>query len=115
MPNLYQNMAATTKRLMDSYGRSITLRRTTQEYDPITGGTVDSTEDLITTGIVKSYNANLIDGTRIQSGDRELVLTDEQAPQMSDSVVIDGPWSIVTIETIKPADVVIGYRLQVRS
>lgn len=115
--SFYGRMAATTQRLIQDKGAPVTLRRPKRtEYDPITGDdTEHPPQDLPTHGVAKRYRHDLIDGTRIRQGDKELTLTDEQVPQMGDTVIAaDGTWAIVAIDPIQPAETVLGYRLQVR-
>jgi len=115
----YADMAATAKDLLTDFGKTITLTRTTgTTYDPVTGATVAGTDaSVTTTGLIKPYPDKLIDGTRIQSGDRELVLSNEQTPTMDDKPNIDGQqWSIINIKTVKPDDATpVVFFCQVRS
>ncbi len=116
--NFYEDMAATALSLLAEFGKSITLTRTTgASYDPVTGVTVPGTDaSVTTTGLIKPYPDNLINGTRIMTGDKELVLSNEQTPTMDDKPVIDGKsWSVIGIKTIKPDDATpVVYFCQVR-
>jgi len=115
----YADMAATALSLLTDFGKTITLTRTTgTTYDPVTGATVAGTDaSVTTTGLIKPYPDKLIDGTRIQSGDRELVLSNEQTPTMDDKPNIDGQqWSIINIKTVKPDGATpVVYFAQVRA
>lgn len=113
----YTKMAALGVKLLTRFGKSITLVRTTgNSVDPITGVvTVGTDASVVTTGVLKPYPEQLIDGTRILSSDKELVLSNEQAVTATDKPTIDGEnWSIVNIKTIKPANDVVCYFCQVR-
>lgn len=105
--DFYTKMAATALRLLTKFGKTVTLVRVTGDsYDPITGAAVDGTDaPVTTTGLIKPYPDKMIDGTRILSGDRELVLSNEQEPLPTDKVVVGGEnWAIVDIKTVKPDD-----------
>lgn len=104
--SLYSGLAATALSLLTKFGYAVALTRTTgSTYDPITGATVEGTDaSVTTTGLIRTYAALLVDGTRILSSDRELVLSNEQVPMPTDKITIGGEnWSIVGIpKSIKP-------------
>lgn len=103
--SFYSDMAATALELLTEFGAAVTLPRTTGgSIDPIDGYTVAGSDaSVTTTGLLLPYKDSMIDGTRILSGDKELVLSNEQAPLPSDKPTIGGEnWSIVSIKTIKP-------------
>jgi len=114
----YAAKATLALRLLTKFGTSITLARTSgTTFDPITGATVAGSDaSVVTTGMVKKYPERMIDGTRIQSGDRQLILSNEQTPTATDKPVIDGEsWSIVSLDKLSPdntTDVI--YYAQVR-
>ena len=116
--SFYSDMAATALELLTEFGASVTLPRTTGgSIDPIDGYTVAGSDaSVTTTGLLLPYKDSMIDGTRILSGDKELVLSNEQVPLPSDKPTIDGEnWSIVSIKTIKPdALTPVVYFCQVR-
>jgi len=116
--SFYSKMAATALKLLTKFGASVTLKRVAGEtFDPISGVTVAGTDSSVaTTGVLRTYPDKVIDGTRIMSGDRELVLSNEQVPQLSDYAVINSEqWSIVTIRTVKPdSSTAVVYFVQVR-
>ena len=112
----YDDMAATALELLAEFGAPVTLRRVTPgAYDPATSSASSTITDLPTTGLVRDYKASLIDGTRILVGDKECVLSNEQAPKLTDKLPVDGvDWSIVDIKEINPAGTVVCYFVQVR-
>jgi len=113
----YTGIAATALKLLENFGGPITLSRTTGDsIDPITGVVIAGTDSSVaTTGLLKVYPDKMIDGTRILSGDRELILSNEQEVTTTDKPIIDGEeWSIEEIKTLKPFDVVIIYFCRVR-
>jgi len=115
--SFYDDMAAVALELLDEFGQAVTLPRTTGgSVDPITGIVTPGTDaSVVTTGLLKPYPDAMIDGARILSSDRELVLSDEQVVNPTDKPLIDGEeWSIVNIKTINPAGTVVCYFVQVR-
>lgn len=113
----YDDMAATATELLTEFGAPVTLARTTGESThPVTGVVTPGTDDTKTTiGILKKYPDNFIDGTRILSGDRMLILDASVQPLMTDRPVIgEQQWTPVSIETINPAGTPLTYSVQVR-
>lgn len=101
----YDDMAATALELLQEFGTTVTLPRTTGgSTDPITGEVTAGTDaSVTTTGLIKPYPDRMIDGTRILQGDRELVLSNEHQPLPTDHPTIGGEnWAIVGIKTVKP-------------
>lgn len=111
-------MAATATALLTEFGASITLTRSSGDtYNPLTGEAVAGPDtSVVTTGILRPYEDKVIDGTRILSGDRELILSSGQKPLKDDRPVIDGvEWHMVNIKTVKPDDsTALVYFCQVR-
>lgn len=113
----YDAMAATALRLLQNFGQSVTLVRSTgNSIDPVTGVAVVGTDaSVTTTGIMKMYPSFMIDGTRILATDRQIVLSSEQVPVATDTVTIGSEdWSIVDIKTVSPAGTDLVYFVQVR-
>lgn len=113
----YSDMAAVANELLNEFGSAVVLLRNTPgTFDRVTGvDTGATTAELTTTGLQKSYRADLIDGTRIRHGDKLYVLDDTQVPVLTDKVKV-GPeyWSIVNIDEKNPAGTAIVYFVQVR-
>ena len=110
--SFYDDMADTVTELLTEFGKTVTLSRSTTTFDPVTGmNSASSTESLDTIGVIVPIRQSLIDGTRVQVGDKFYTLGPDVAPAMSDK--IDG-WSLVAIEPINPAGTVLAYKVQVR-
>lgn len=113
----YTDMAAVANELLAEFGASVILLRTTPgTFDPVTGTESGATTaELTTTGIQKSYKADLVDGTRIQQGDKLYILDDTQVPDMTDQIKVGSEyWSIVNIDERSPAGTTLVYFAQVR-
>ncbi|QCT21760.1 hypothetical protein FEM41_19935 [Jejubacter calystegiae] len=67
-------------------------------------------------GVRTDYQPGEIDGTVIKSGDVRVVFTAEQEISIGDLVEIDGKQHrVVKPNPVKPADLVICYRAQLRA
>ena len=115
--SFYDDMGAVALELLEEFGQSVTLSRETGgSTDPVTGEVTAGTDaSVTTTGLIKPYPENMIDGTRILASDRELVLSNEHVPLPSDKPLIGGEeWAIVGIKTVSPAGTDVVYFCQVR-
>lgn len=113
----YGGMAATAARLINRFGAPVVLvRKTGGKSDPITGEvTPELDNSQITKGILKRFPDRLIDGTRIMSGDRTLILDSSVEPLMTDRPRIGGKhWVPVSIETVDPAGLPLVYFVHCR-
>lgn len=87
-----------------------TWNATTAETEP---GAVSLIE---VTGLVSSFEKNLIDGTTILHSDKRLVLSAAVEPLMDSKFIIDDKeYSTIHIDTIKYTSNVIGYSVQIRA
>ena len=115
--SFYADMGGVAVELLKEFGQPVKLVRVTGASTvPVTGVVTAGTDASVTTaGILKPYPDDMIDGTRILTSDRELVLTNEHIPLPSDKPEIQGQqWSIVNITTTSPAGVDVVYKVQVR-
>jgi len=113
----YDDMAAVANTLIDEFGQTITLQRKTDgTFDNVTGVEAGGSTSLITQkGIVSQYKSDLIDGQRIQSGDRMLILDNTQTPVLTDKVLVGAEyWSIIDIVAKNPAGTPLVYFVQAR-
>lgn len=117
MSAFYEEMAAVVVELLAEFGAPVILERTTGgQSHPVTGVTTPIVQDdKTTTGILKRYPNKLIDGSRIKSGDRLIVIDATVKPEMSDKPSINGEtWTIVSIEAANPAGIPLAYFIQAR-
>ena len=97
------------ERLIERFGRPVTLRRTTRSYDPESGQTSDTDEDVaIIISPPEAFAQSLIDGTLVRAGDlrahvaaKGLAVTPEPS---RDRVLMDG----VTYELLRVEPVLSG-------
>lgn len=117
--SLYEKLNATADRLLESFGQEINIEtKGNSDPDPVTGlggSTVATT--FTVNGLLLPYPDRLIDGTRIQVGDRQLIVSaaTTYAPAVSDRPVVGGKtWAVVGVDTVSPAGTDVVYKLQVR-
>jgi hypothetical protein len=134
----YGDMAEVATELLTEFGSDIIIYRESLDYgityltldyfeknyyqhlekDPVSGETI---LQVITTkhtvkGIMKKYPENVIDGSRITSSDRQLIIeTSDVEPLMTDKITINNQeWPIMEIESINPAGTALLYIVRVR-
>jgi len=115
--SFYADLQSTASRLLEQFGQVVTFTRTTGGgIDPITGQDTTTTEALETVGVLRRFPDNLIDGTRIQATDRELVVrATDLTPVINDSVTVNGEeFTIEEINTSTPAGTDLVYFVRVR-
>ena len=107
----YSGIVSTAQRLINKFGRDITLITQTQsgtDYAP----TITETSSMIK-AVITNFSTNEIDGTIIQSSDKKILTYDEIKPEQI--VSIDGQrLSIVNVDTVSPGDTKIIYKGQLR-
>lgn len=116
----YSSLAASALRQIADSGREVTLRRVTAgtyhpDADAFSG---DDEEDEDIDAVITDYHDRQIDGEIILRGDRKVLIAGSAltSPPTKGDVMEDGDdeYRIVNIETVKPGDTVLLYKLQVR-
>ena len=106
-------------------GQAVTISRPGPDvFDPATDTTVPGPPIVQQcSGSQKSYSARSIDGTVIQQGDVQFLLSPlkadgspiERPVADRDTLTkLDGPWAVKHVDTIAPAGVPVLYKLQLR-
>lgn len=81
----YDDMQDVATELLTEFGKTLTFERITKTFDKITGkDTARSTAEFTTVGVEVPINQRLVDGTRIQAGDRFFIIDSSFAPAMGD-------------------------------
>lgn len=136
----YEDMAEMAAELIDEFGTDVVITRIAAgEPDPVTGeGGGQEQIHYQARGIVTSFRDDQIDGTLIRRGDKLIVIGPDVVPleegviswgdmvagvdswgatnnPMAATVSVHGKtWSIQSIETKRPGDVNIVYKVHVR-
>lgn len=117
--SFYSELAVVAAQLLAEFGQTVTIRRTTGKVaSPVTGAvtTAGTVQDLTTKGVLRKYPDAVIDGTRMTTSDRELVLADTVQPLLTDKILIQGEyWTVQRVETVNPAGTAMVYKVQVRT
>jgi hypothetical protein len=116
MSNFYTTMAATASRLINKYGQVLYLVRSGDSVDPVTGATTaGSGMNYKIRGILQTYPNNLVDGARIKTSDRLVIIGGTTTPLIADKVRFESQdWNIESIKTSNPAGTALIYFVQVR-
>lgn len=110
-------MALTARTLLQRFGQSVTLTRTTvSAINGATGAHTSTTSTFTGYGAALDYMTNEIDGTRVQSGDLKLYLeATDTPPVIGDTCTIDAKlYRVLNVETLSPAGTPALYTLQLR-
>lgn len=117
-------MQGDVRRLLNDFGYDLTLRRTTEgAYDPATGQTgASSDNDETVRAVLVNYDNREVDGTEIQRGDRQALISAVDStgasitqPQTNDKLIGEGDQAtVVNARVVKSGSSVIGYICQVR-
>ena len=116
----YEDMATDIAPLIAELGQAMILRRNTPgTFDPITGTAgVATVTDYACSGLTKSYKIQDIDGVKIQSKDKLILLTapaNMPEPNEDDDLVIAGiTYSIQDCKPLAPGGVAVIYEVQGR-
>ena len=114
--SFYDEMALVASELIAEYGQNVFIVRDYNTTDPVTGEVTEGNgAPYLVKGILKMYPDNLIDGTRIKTSDRELVIDGSIEPLMNDRIEINRQeWSVQSIKTANPGGTPLVYFVQVR-
>jgi hypothetical protein len=119
----YSKTAARADQSLRRKGGIVVLRQVvTGPYDPGLGTAPITTTDHEGTGVKINYEAENIDGTLIQAGDQQLLLSPLQRngtpmpqPTAADVVLFGGAsYTVKAVETTTPVDVAVLHTLQLR-
>ena len=117
--SFYPRLQNTVSRLIGQFGQEITIvRESAGSVDPVTGEvTAGDDQSFTLSGIVRRYPNNLIDGTRIQATDREVVLEpkDENVPMLTDRIRLNNrDYPIEEIQVTDPAGLPLVFFARIR-
>lgn len=114
----YAKSAATAKRLLTQFGRTVTLRNyTIGTYDTATGANAVTYADTTWKGTLLDFGSGktLERGGLIQVGDKRLLLESGAAPQLEDRIIAGGAeYAIIAVGEVNPAGVAVLFDLHLR-
>ena len=114
----YPSSQNTAKRLLDKFGKFgyVKLRVETGGVDdPLTGGTQGAIEDIDLFAVDLSIDKSFVDGERIKTTDRMVIMSSDTKP-VTDNKVIVGTVEhlILAIEPVSPAGTDVIYKVVIR-
>lgn len=120
MPINYASLAETGSRLVGENGRAVTIRtlNPAKLYDPTLDKVFSghkSSADVM--AVVTEYKLSEIDGTKIQNGDKKVIVSANAEVQagVGDEIVDGGEvYKIIARQDIAPGNKAIIYKYQVR-
>ena len=116
--SFYKNLQDTASRLIESKGKSCTLRKQTSgNYDPATGASAITTLDYSTYGVLLNYTQSQINAVDsfVELTDRKAIIKGDVTPDVTDLFIFDGvTYRIISIKTINPAGIAVIHEMQVR-
>jgi hypothetical protein len=120
----YSSLSATAKRLIDRFGRSVTLKKQsatpTDAAKPWRGSSQASDISTTALAVIVDFALEEAESDHVQRGDKRAYVAQDSAPEIDLSsydrlVEADGQtWQIVRAETINPGDTKLMYDLQLR-
>jgi len=119
----YASLQTTVRNKIIQYGADMTLRISSHKYyDAATDKTVEGPDDYNVQGLFTDFNEKDIDGTRVQSGDRRILLhalggVPDNLEQVEDLKIIDADdrmWDIVSMRPLSPGGIALLYKVHVR-
>lgn len=111
----YNKSAATALGLLRQFGQPVTLRRVISIVsDPVAGSVGGTPQTIQTTGARTRLAVDFFEGSRVEVGDQMWLLSNEQAPRITDVLLLDNvPWPILAIQEISPAGIPVLYKVLV--
>ncbi len=114
----YQALAVTVADLVEQFGQAVSIvQHSAPAYDIETGSTVSTDITFETFGVITDYESEFINNTSILPLDKKLIVPAIGATELSSdaSVIINTKrYSVVSLNEMNPAGVVLGYELQIR-
>ena len=119
----YDALQVTVYNKIVQYGADMTLRvGFHRHYDAATDKTVEGVDDYEIRGLFTEFKETDIDGTRVQTGDRRILLyaigdVPEDLERAEDSKIIDADdriWNAVSIRPLSPGGTTLLYKVHVR-
>jgi len=112
----YNKMARTAAKLLGKFGKEfVIVREVGRSVDNITGVVTPGTiTNFRPKGMIVEYTTAEKMDSRIEQGDRKLILDNTVEPLMTDRPTVDGKkWTIKEIEKSEPAGIPLVYFVRV--
>lgn len=112
----YEEIRATADEILEEYGAPAQVTQVTPgTYDPETGTVASTSVTTDTFAAVFDYGTDLIDGTRILTGDKQVFMKGSVIPNPDDIFTFGSKvYRIINAKELAPARVNVLTELQVR-
>lgn len=101
--SIYDEFSASALEMLEEFGATTQLSRKSGSVDPVTGVSSDSSVILKTTGIITEFKESHVDGKRIRSGDKKVIVSGEVEPKPGDTVIIArARFNAVGVDPVNP-------------
>lgn len=117
--SFYQGLQGTALDLIERYGIVLSVKRTTGEYDPVTGLPSNETEQVFYgVGLVEDYTVSQVNDTLIKMGDKKITIAAKDLgtkPVPNDTVAFVGEaYKVQSVNTVSPAGIDLLYEVHCR-
>lgn len=114
----YNELKATARKLLKSFGQSMTITRDVAgAYNPETGAISNTQQTYTDFGVVLPYSEGVssVPDSLIQAGDRKVFIQLSTEPKPTDKITIAGVvHNIVNVMPLEPSGINVLYELQIR-
>jgi len=106
--------------LLNKFGKPVEIQqKSAGVFDPVSGTYSTSTYEKLDNGIAvqTNYKNSEVDGKTIIQGDKKLIMLTNNNNEIAvnDRIIMESiTWNIMSIDEVKPADVRVLYKLQIR-
>ena len=119
MSDFYAGLQATASRLLEQFGKPMTLRiQSGSAYDPVTQTNVPAYTEYTVSGLVLNYKGRTNEaGAYVQTDDKKLLLSVAAAPEPTiGAQVVDGAdvYTVQAVKSLSPAGINLLFELQGR-
>lgn len=117
--SFYQGLQNTALDLIGRYGTAVSVKRTSGDYNPVTGSVPNSIEQVFSgVGLIEDYEAGQVKDTLIKTGDKKITIAAKDLgtkPAPNDEIVISGEaYRIQSVNTVSPAGIDLLYEVHCR-
>ncbi|MGH1376687.1 MAG: hypothetical protein ACRBCK_10095 [Alphaproteobacteria bacterium] len=111
--SFYNRLAATALKQIEKRGRTITIKRAGGTYSPV-NGLISSDTVKSPKALFRDYKIHEVDGSKIILGDKQMLVAGNVDISVDD-VITDGlEYKVLHIIEVKPGDLCILKKVQVR-
>lgn len=119
MTAFYDNLAATALSLLETYGKSVSIRTYTDTFPSKPYTPSRAASDETAQAVEESYSSHDLDGTTVRVGDKRYLVaaSDLTTAPTTAALLVDGSvaYEIVRVDAVQPGGTPVIYVLQCRA